>query len=142
MWIMEWQFGTVVVFIIISIGFIFFILLFGSLIRPKFSHNPIKQLPYESGEHLFTSAYVQFNIRFYLIALFFLIFDVELLFLYPVAAVFNEFLKNNSLLVFIEFFLFIGILLLGLAYAWIKGDLEWVKPQPRYTEKDVKEIRI
>ncbi len=136
---MEWQFATVLIFLIVGIGFLFVTLLFGSLIRPKLSDNPIKRLPYESGEHLFTTAYVQFNVRFYLIALLFLIFDVELLFLYPVAAVFNDFVKSSSVLVFIEFFLFIGILLLGLAYAWVKGDLEWVKPQPRYTEKDVRE---
>lgn len=135
---MEGQFAVVLAFAIVAILFVFGSLFFGRLIRPKLSENPIKRLPYESGEHLFSKAWIQFNIRFYLIALVFLIFDVELLFLYPVAAVFNDFLKVNKWLVFIEFFLFIGILLLGLAYAWVKKDLEWVKPQPKYTEKDVK----
>lgn len=137
---MEGQFAVVLVFTIVAILFVFGSLLFGSLIRPKLSQNLIKRLPYESGEHLFSKAWIQFNIRFYLIALVFLIFDVELLFLYPVASVFNDFLKTNKWLVFTEFFLFIGILLLGLAYAWAKGDLEWVKPKPKYTEEDVKKL--
>lgn len=135
---MESQFAIVLVFAIVAILFVYGSLLFGSLIRPKLSPNPIKRLPYESGEHLFSKAWIQFNTRFYLIALIFLIFDVELLFLYPVATVFNDFLKINKWVVFIEFFLFIGILLAGLAYAWVKEDLEWVKPRPKYTARDVK----
>mgnify|MGYP001160144325 CR=1 FL=1 len=74
------------------------------------------------------NAWVKFNIRFYIIALVFLIFDVEVIFLYPWAVVFQDL----GLLAFIEMFIFILILIAGFAYVWIKGDLDWVKMTLKY----------
>ena len=71
---------------------------------------------------------MQFNIRFYVIALIFLIFDVEVVFLFPWAVVFKEL----GLLALIEMGIFLLILVVGLAYVWVKSDLDWVKRRVRY----------
>jgi NADH-quinone oxidoreductase subunit A len=74
------------------------------------------------------SAWVNFNMRFYLVALIFLIFEVEIAFIFPVAAVYRNLVEaGDGLFAFVKIFLFIGILFLGLVYSWAKGDLEWVK---------------
>ena len=80
-----------------------------------------RQLTYESGMEPIGGAWIQFNIRYYMFALVFVIFDVETVFLYPWAVAFNRL----GLLAFIEALIFIAILLVALAYAWRKGALEW-----------------
>ena len=85
-------------------------------------------MSYECGEIPDGSAWVKFNIRFYVIALIFLIFDVEIVFLFPWAVVYQEL----GLLAFIEAFLFVLILVVGFIYIWAKGDLDWVKMNVRY----------
>jgi NAD(P)H-quinone oxidoreductase subunit 3 len=72
-------------------------------------------------------AWIQFNIRFYVFALIFIIFDVEAVFLLPWAVVFREL----GLLAYIEGLVFIGVLVVALAYVWRKGDLEWVRAEDR-----------
>ena len=81
---------------------------------------------YECGEEPVGNSWIQFNNRFYIIALIFLIFDVEIVFLYPWAVVF----KDIGLLALVEMFIFIFMLLVGLAYVWVNGDLDWIKPRP------------
>jgi NADH-quinone oxidoreductase subunit A len=71
---------------------------------------------------------VQFNIRFYVVALIFLIFDVEVVFLFPWAVVFNEL----GMLAFVEMAIFLVVLMVGLAYVWKKSDLDWVKYNVKY----------
>jgi len=83
----------------------------------------VKLSTYECGEVPYGSSWVQFNIRFYVVALIFIIFDVEVALLYPWAVIF----QRLGLLAFIEAFIFIVILLAGLAYLWKEGDLEWVR---------------
>jgi len=85
-------------------------------------------MTYECGEVPEGSAWVKFNIRFYIIALVFIIFDVEVIFLFPWAVVFQDL----GLLAFIEMMIFIFILVVGFAYVWIKGDLNWVKMNVKY----------
>ena len=80
--------------------------------------NPDKLATYECGEESEGSAWVQFNIRFYVVALIFLIFDVEVVFLFPWAVVFNDL----GLLAFVEMAIFLIILLIGLAYVWKRSD--------------------
>ena len=70
----------------------------------------------------------RFNIRFYIIALIFIIFDVEVVFLFPWAVVF----KDIGLLAFIEVMIFLSILIVGFIYVWMKGDLDWVKMKLKY----------
>lgn len=97
--------------------------------------NPEKLTSYECGEEPTGSAWIPFNSRFYVIALVFLLFDVEMVFIFPWAIVFGSHEMNNfdprwGWLALIEMFVFLGILVLGLAYVWVKGDLDWIKPKP------------
>ena len=102
-------------------------LLIQKLIAPN-NPNPDKLATYECGEESEGSAWVQFNIRFYVVALIFLIFDVEVVFLFPWAVVFNDL----GLLAFVEMAIFLVILLIGLAYVWKRSDLDWVKYNVKY----------
>jgi len=90
------------------------------LLRPK-GVGPERRTTYESGIEPMGEARIQFNIRYYMFALIFVLFDVETLFLYPWAVTFNQL----GLSAFIEAFIFISILIVGLFYAWRKGALEW-----------------
>ncbi len=97
------------------------------LIAPK-NETELKLDTYECGEVPEGEGWIQFNVRFYVIALIFIIFDVEIVFLFPWSVVF----RDMGFLTFIEVFVFISILLVGLAYVWVKGDLEWVKMKLKY----------
>lgn len=129
------DFGTILLFLIGSAIFVMVGLLTSRLIRPN-RPNPEKLTTYESGEEPIGNAWVQFNPRFYVVALIFIIFDVELAFLFPWATVFGrrDLIEATDgawgWFSLIEMFLFIGVLVLGLAYAWAKGHLDWIKPQP------------
>ena len=129
-------FGTVLLFIVGAIGFALVTLLIGRRLRPN---NPTKekQATYESGEEPTGTAWGKFNVRFYVIALIFILFEAELVFLFPWATVFGDkqLIKETngiwSWFSFIETFIFIGILAVGLAYVWSKGMLDWVRPKPQ-----------
>ncbi|MBW4618545.1 MAG: photosynthetic/respiratory NAD(P)H-quinone oxidoreductase subunit C [Cyanosarcina radialis HA8281-LM2] len=90
------------------------------ILRPA-SAGPERRTTYESGMEPIGGAWIQFNIRYYMFALVFVIFDVETVFLYPWAVAFN----SLGLLAFIEALIFIAILVVALVYAWRKGALEW-----------------
>ncbi|MEN9279034.1 MAG: photosynthetic/respiratory NAD(P)H-quinone oxidoreductase subunit C, partial [Thermostichus sp. DG_1_5_bins_95] len=81
----------------------------------------LRRSTYESGMEPVGQAWIQFNIRYYMFALVFVIFDVETVFLYPWAVAFHRL----GLLAFVEALIFIAILVVGLVYAWRKGALEW-----------------
>jgi NADH-quinone oxidoreductase subunit A len=128
------EFGKILIFLIT--GIVMILLLFGvnRLLAPR-NPNAEKLSTYECGEEPTGNAWLPFNSRFYVIALVFLLFDVEMVFVFPWATVFGN--KNIIALdarwgwfSLIEMFIFLGILILGLAYVWIKGDLEWIKPNP------------
>ena len=124
---MPFHFANVLLFTVTAIGFVLLSLVGGSFLRPN---NPTaeKSMIYECGEKPIGHAWYNFNPRFYLIALVFVIFEVEIAFMYPVAAVYRWFVAHGSgLLVFAEIFVFVAILSVGLAYVWAMGDLEWVK---------------
>ncbi|PRY14799.1 NADH dehydrogenase subunit A [Pontibacter ummariensis] len=129
------DFGTILLFLIGGAIFVSIGLLTSRLLRPN-RPNPEKLATYESGEEPIGNAWVQFNPRFYVVALIFIIFDVELAFLFPWATVFGreELIAATDgvwgWFALIEMFIFIGILVLGLAYAWAKGHLDWIKPAP------------
>jgi NADH-quinone oxidoreductase subunit A len=114
------DFAAVAVFILLGIGFVLFTFLLARLIRPS-APNPIKQSTYECGETPVGSAWIQFNVRFYIYCLVFVIFDVEMVFLFPWAIAY----QSLGLFAFIEMIVFIAILLFGLLYAWRKGVLKW-----------------
>lgn len=111
------------------------------LISPK-KPNPIKLSTYECGEEALGTAWVQFNPRFYVVALIFLLFDVELIFIFPWATVFGnaEFIAWDGRwgwFTMIEIAIFIGILVVGLIYVWKNGDLNWIKPKTHIPRVDV-----
>lgn len=133
------DFGYILLFIIVGIGFIGLMLTIARFLRPD-RPNEEKLTTYESGEDPLGNANIQFNVRFYIIALIFVLFEVELLFLFPWAVVFG----NADLIeqtdgqwgwfAMAEMTVFILILVLGLAYAWVKGYLDWVRPTPQIPE--------
>jgi len=114
------DYGYVGLFLIFGIAFVAGALIVSWLLRPR-DPNPIKRSPYECGEIVKGNSWIQFNVRYYLIALIFVIFDVEVLFLVPWAVIF----RALGPVAFVEMMVFIGILILGLIYAWKKGALEW-----------------
>lgn len=164
--------ATIIVFVIVGVGFLASNLILGWLIRPN-KPSPEKGEIYECGESPVGSAWNQFDLRFYVVALLFVIFDVEIAFLFPWAVVFGssarladptlpELTRMQSLqqlgmnpvegappvetaaylwfsqLALIEFAIFFGILMLGFAYLWQRGDLEWVRStaaQPSIAEE-------
>lgn len=122
---MTTQFSTVLIFLLAAIAFVGINLLLPKLFRPK-NPYPEKLTNYECGERPVGSPWVRFNIRFYVVAILFLIFDVEVLFVIPWAVVFKTLYSDLGFLVFVEMFIFILVLGVGLAYCWAKGHLEWV----------------
>ena len=134
------NYSPVLILIIFAVILIALPLAIQYLISPRDNKGGDKLIPYECGEIPEGTAWVKFNIRFYIIALIFIIFDVEVVFMFPWALVY----KDYGFLGFMEMFLFIAILLVGLFYVWKKGDLDWVKmeirnPRGRYkhlTRKD------
>jgi NADH:ubiquinone oxidoreductase subunit 3 (subunit A) len=96
-------------------------LLIPRLIAPR-KPNPLKNDTYECGIETVGETWVQFRVQYYIFALVFLVFDVELVFLFPWAAAFNQL----PLFAVLEGILFVIILVAGLLYAWRKGALEWV----------------
>jgi NADH-quinone oxidoreductase subunit A len=127
------SFQEIIIYLIGGTMFIVGGLIAAWIIRPK-RPNEEKLTTYESGEDPLGSAWGQVNIRFYVIALIFLLFEVEIVFLFPWATVFGskELIDATdglwSWVAMSEMFAFILILGLGLAYAWRKGYLEWQKP--------------
>ena len=122
--------SAILVFLVMGIGFLAVNLVVWRIIRPsRFSEE--KLTTYECGENPTGSAWIQFNIRFYVFALLFIIFDVEAVFLLPWAVVFRKLSAEQGLLPYIEGLVFIGILVVALAYVWRKGDLEWVRAEDR-----------
>ncbi|MES2733861.1 MAG: NADH-quinone oxidoreductase subunit A [Bacteroidota bacterium] len=129
-------FGYILLFIIGALAFVAVAMGLARLIRPS-RPNEEKLSSYECGEEPIGSAHGSFNLRFYIVALVFILFDVELIFLFPWATVFGQktLIEQTDGLwgwfALTEMFLFVGILILGLAYVWVKGHLDWVKPEAK-----------
>ena len=129
---MQWGFASALVFLVIGFVILVAVLVLSRLIQSKGVPGVDKYIPYECGEVPEGTAWIRFNIRFYVVALIFIIFDVEIVFLLPWAVVF----KNLGLFAFVEGLIFIGILIVGLAYVWKKGDLEWIKEEDLEAMRD------
>jgi len=121
------EYVGVLLFLIVGALFVSLTLVVSSLVRPsKITREKI--MSYECGENPIGTPWgVRFNIRFYVFALVFLIFDVEAVMLIPWAVAF----KSTGMIAFIAGMIFIGMLALGLADVWRKGDLEWVREEDR-----------
>ncbi len=105
--------GIAIVFAAVQLGA-------GWLVRPSRPYRA-KLAPYESGSPLFSDARIQFPMRYYVIAMLFVIFDIEIIFMIPWAVRY----QSLGLLGLVEMLVFLGILLVGFWYAWKKGALEW-----------------
>lgn len=127
------EYGYILLFSIVGLLLVCATILASKILSPK-KPNPIKLSTYECGEEAIGSSWVQFNPRFYVVALIFLLFDVELIFIFPWATVFGNATLQAAdnrwgIFTLLEMGIFIGILILGLVYVWYRGDLNWVKPQ-------------
>lgn len=114
------SFAPVGIFLTLGVVFVLVTLAIAKLIRP---HRPsdAKLASYECGEQPIGTAWIQYNPRFYIFALLFVIFDVEVIFLFPWAVAY----QSLGLFALVEMLIFIGILIIGLAWAWKKGVLKW-----------------
>lgn len=156
--------GHFLVFGLLAIGFLMAPLLIGRLVRPKLP-TPEKDAIYECGEPAIGSSYIQFDLRFYVVALLFIIFDVEIAFFFPWASVYGSAMQladnriteeartelsarllstdvatiaQNQIISakdamqlgwigLADILVFFGVLLVGFAYVWKRGDLEWIR---------------
>jgi NADH-quinone oxidoreductase subunit A len=126
---MGFEFGAVVAFVAVAIGFAAVGLTAGRLLRPNFP-EAAKSTIYECGEVPIGTAWMNFNPRFYLIALVFVIFEVDIALTFPVVAVFREWVQASparGAVATAELLLFTLILVAGLVWVWVHGDLDWVK---------------
>jgi NADH-quinone oxidoreductase subunit A len=116
----------VFVFALVGIALGVMPVLLGWLVGPRRPDNE-KLSPYECGFEAFEDARMKFDVRYYLIAIIFILFDLEVAFLIPWATVFKEIVQTESVkwFGFVEMMVFIGILVVGYIYAWAKGALEW-----------------
>jgi NADH-quinone oxidoreductase subunit A len=124
---MYFDYANIIVFVALGLGLCGLMMGLGSLLRPS---NPqrSKLTTYECGEVVSGPSWINFNIRFYLVALIFIIFDVEVAFIYPVVTVFRSWVEEGrGLFALVEIMIFILVLVVGLVYVWAKGDLQWVK---------------
>ncbi len=119
---MYFDFGTVLIYMALGVLFILGSLIAPQLVRTKRPYDQ-KLAPYECGEPTIGPSWVRFNIRFYIVALIFIIFDVEVVVLFPWAAVH----KQIGAVALLDMLVFVLILAAGLAYVWVKGDLDWIK---------------
>lgn len=133
------QFAYVAAFLLAGLVFLGLILTLASLIRPN-RPNVEKLSTYESGEEPVGNANTRFNPRFYVIALLFVLFEVELIFLFPWAVAFSHkslrAIPSWTTYALWEMILFVGMLSLGLAFAWRRGYLDWEKLTQETTDID------
>jgi len=116
------------VFLAVGLAFVFAALLVGSFIRPRRMQPEVKNATYECGETPEGKAWYNFNPRFYMLALVFLIFDVEVVATFPAVVVLRKWAEEGrGFAAYLEVLLFVVILATGLVFLWIRGDLEWMK---------------
>lgn len=125
--LMQFDYANILVFLGFGLLLCGLMMGLGALLRPS---NPerSKLSTYECGEVVEGDSWINFNIRFYVVALVFVIFDVEVAFIYPVVTVFKGWVaEGRGAFALVEILIFVAILTCGLVYVWSKGDLQWVK---------------
>jgi NADH-quinone oxidoreductase subunit A len=122
--------ANLLVFSVVALGFVAMNLVLAKLLRPKSTTEPSKLAIYECGEPTIGQAWIRFDIRFYTVALMFVVFDVEVALLFPWAAVFRDLVeRGEGWIAFVEAGTFILILMAGLVYVWARGDIDWTPKQ-------------
>lgn len=135
---MLWEYGVIFMFIVFGLAFVVVNILISRLATWFLNiqkRDPRKHTTYECGEDPVGDARIRFNPRFYIVALVFLIFDVEVALVLPLAVNFSNAIGATLVVAGI----FLALLLIGLIYDWAQGDLDWVKPKPRFTRSDIQQ---
>jgi len=129
---MDVLYTSVFVFLLVIVGFVLVSLAMSKFLQTQAPATTDKMTTYECGERPIGPAWFNFNPRFYVLAIIFVIFDVEVAFMFPVAVVYSDWVNaGNGGFAFVEIGVFVSLLILGLAYVWIKGDINWVKAVPK-----------
>ena len=121
--IMVENYFPIIIVFLVAAGFAFVSLIATHLFGPRVP-SAVKMMPYESGIDQVGDTRIRFSIRFFLIALLFIIFDIEIVFLYPWAVVFKDFISVGPF-IFFEMVVFLAILAFGFVYVWRNGALDW-----------------
>lgn len=125
---MSFDLAVVLGFLLVSAGLLWLLLFVGKLVRVRKPATGEKLTTYECGEKPFGSAWFNFNNRFYVIALVFVAFDVQVALAVPVVVVFRQLMGvESAAVVFVGLFTYLGLMMLALAYVWRHGDLSWVR---------------
>ena len=129
------QYVPIGMLVVIAISFSAGLLFLSAVMGQKGRRPPIKDTAYECGMLPITAAHPRFSVKFYLVAMLFILFDIEIVFLYPWAAVFKSLLKDPQIggLAFTSVLTFLGILFVGYLYAWKKNAFDW---SPRRDSED------
>ena len=116
----------ILVFILVGVTIGVLPIVLGWLVAPNRPDSE-KLSPYECGFEAFEDARMKFDVRYYLIAIIFILFDLEIAFLFPWAAIFKEIVETPAIKMFgfVEMMVFVAILVVGYVYAWAKGALDW-----------------
>ena len=116
----------IMMFVLVGIAIGVLPIAMGFLLAPS-RPDPEKLSPYECGFEAFEDARMKFDVRYYLIAILFILFDLEIAFLFPWATIFKDIVATDSIKLFgfIEMLIFVTVLVVGYVYAWAKGALEW-----------------
>jgi NADH-quinone oxidoreductase subunit A len=140
------QYGAAALLLVLAGALTGGLMFLSHLVSP---HNPTaeKQMTYECGEDPVGTAWLRFNIRFYVVALVFVLFDVEMALIYPIAAIFKSLTQDASqwrtaLTIFGEVGFFLAVLFLGLVYIWVKGDLGWVRSYRTTKEQGLRSWKL
>lgn len=141
---LQFEFLAALTFFVATLVFVYASLGVGALVRPRRPTRDKLRI-YECGEPTIGSAWIRYNIRFYTIALVFLIFDVETVFLFPIARVFRWFVSERAgMVALVEVAAFVGVLIVALVYAWRFGNLDWISGptnEPSPGAKQTKNLR-
>ncbi len=113
---------SIAIFLAFGFGFVLVNMLVGAIVRPS-APNPEKASIYECGEPTVGSSWVQFDLRFYVVALFYLIFDVEVALIWPIAVVFRQHAGPALVIAGV----FMALILIGYVYEWYSGSLDWIR---------------
>jgi len=135
------QYVPVGLLLLVAIGFATATLLAPLIIGKPRIHNPVKDSPYECGMPPMTEAHTRFSVKFYIIAMLFIVFDIEVVFMLGWAAVFRDMIRpvaegGIGLKMLAGAVLFLGILEVGHVYAWRKGALDWAPPKEHRPEPE------
>ena len=117
------RYFPILLFIFVALAFGVVTLLISYLVQPKYP-EPEKLSAYECGSEPFSDARMPFPVRYYIFAMLFVIFDIEVIFLYPWAVVYND-INKVSIIGLVEMMIFIALFVVAYVYAWCKGALEW-----------------